>query len=112
MSQTETLRQGRSTVQTQAASDGMRGVRIVYYAFDLLHLDGHDTAGLPLIERKALLQPLVAGIPGLQFNDHETGDGELTAGMPASLASRASFRRRSMRVMRPETGVCGASRNA
>jgi bifunctional non-homologous end joining protein LigD len=49
---------------TQAASDGERGVRIVYYAFDLLHLDGRDTAGLPLIERKALLQPLIAGIPG------------------------------------------------
>jgi ATP-dependent DNA ligase len=26
--------------QTQAASDGERGVRLVYYAFDLLHLDG------------------------------------------------------------------------
>ena len=62
---------------TQAASDGERGMRIVYYAFDCLHLDGRDTASLPLIERKALVQALVAGIPGLQFNDHETGDGEL-----------------------------------
>ena len=62
--------------QTQAASDGERGVRIVYYAFDLLHLDGRDTAGLPLIERKALLEPLIAGTRGLQFNGHETGDGE------------------------------------
>jgi DNA ligase D-like protein (predicted ligase) len=63
--------------QTQAASDGERGVRLVYYAFDLLHLDGRDTASLPLNERKALLKPLIAGVPGLQFNDHETGDGEL-----------------------------------
>jgi ATP-dependent DNA ligase len=63
--------------QTQAASDGSHGVRLVYYVFDLLHLDGRDTASLPLIERKALLKSLVAGIPGLQFNDHETGDGEL-----------------------------------
>jgi DNA ligase D-like protein (predicted ligase) len=62
--------------QTQAASDGERGVRLVYYAFDLLHLDGRDTASLPLIERKALLEPLIAGMPGLQFNAHETGDGE------------------------------------
>jgi ATP-dependent DNA ligase len=62
--------------QTQAASDGERGVRLVYYAFDLLHLDGRDTASLPLIERKALLEPLIAGMPGLQFNGHETGDGE------------------------------------
>ena len=49
--------------QTQAASDGERGVRLVYYAFDLVHLDGRDTAGLPLIERKALLEPLVANVP-------------------------------------------------
>ena len=62
--------------QTQAASDGERGVRLVYYAFDLLHLDGRDTASLPLIERKALLEPLIIGTPGLQFNGHETGEGE------------------------------------
>ncbi len=43
--------------QTQAASDGSHGVLLVYYAFDLLHLDGRDTASLPLIERKALLNP-------------------------------------------------------
>jgi ATP-dependent DNA ligase len=36
-----------------------------------------DTAGLPLIERKALSEPLIAGVPGVQFNGHETGDGEL-----------------------------------
>ena len=63
--------------QTQAASDGERGVRLVYHVFDLLHVDGRDTASLPLVERKALLKPLIAGLPGLQFNDHETGDGEV-----------------------------------
>jgi DNA ligase D-like protein (predicted ligase) len=62
--------------QIQAANDGER-VRLVYYAFDLLHLDGRDTASLPLIERKALLEPLIAGLPGIQFNGHEVGDGEI-----------------------------------
>jgi bifunctional non-homologous end joining protein LigD len=57
--------------QTQAATDGSRGVRLAYFALDLLHLDGHDTTSLPLIERKALLEPLVTSIPSLQFNDHE-----------------------------------------
>ena len=61
--------------QTQAATDSSRGMRLVYYVFDLLHLDGRDTASLPLVERKALLKPLIADVPGLQFNDHETGDG-------------------------------------
>jgi ATP-dependent DNA ligase len=32
---------------------------------------------LPLIERKALLEPLITGAPGLQFNAHDTGDGEV-----------------------------------
>jgi ATP-dependent DNA ligase len=62
---------------TQAATDGERGVLLVYYAFDLLHLDDRDVSGLQLIERKALLEPLLASKPGLQFNGHETGDGEL-----------------------------------
>jgi ATP-dependent DNA ligase len=29
------------------------------------------------VERKALLEPLVSNKPGLQFNTHDTGDGEL-----------------------------------
>ena len=66
-----------SFAQTQAATDGERGARLVYYAFDLLHLDGRDISGLPLVERKALLELLVANKPGLQFNGHEAGDGEL-----------------------------------
>jgi ATP-dependent DNA ligase len=39
---------------TQAATDGERNVQLVYYAFDLLHLDGWDISGLQLNERKAL----------------------------------------------------------
>ena len=66
-----------SFAHTQAATDNASGAHLVYFAFDLLHLDGRDTARLPLLERKALLEPLVAELPGLQFNGHETGDGEL-----------------------------------
>jgi DNA ligase D-like protein (predicted ligase) len=66
-----------SFAQTQAATDGERGVHLVYYAFDLLHIGGWDVSGLSLVERKALLQPLVINKPGLQFNGHDTGDGEL-----------------------------------
>ena len=36
--------------QTQAASDGERGVHVVYYAFDILHLDRWDVSSLALIE--------------------------------------------------------------
>src|ERR1700748_597206 len=64
-----------SFAQTQAASDGDRGVPLVYYAFDLLHLNGWDISDLPLVERKKLLEPLLKDKPGLQYNGHETGDG-------------------------------------
>ncbi len=61
--------------QTQAATDGERGARLVYYAFDLLHLNGWDISGLQLTERKGLLEPLLANKRGLQFNGQGTGDG-------------------------------------
>jgi bifunctional non-homologous end joining protein LigD len=35
--------------------------RFVYYAFDLLHLDGFDTRPAPLLERKRVLQSLLSG---------------------------------------------------
>jgi bifunctional non-homologous end joining protein LigD len=66
-----------SFAHTQAATDGERGVHTVFYAFDLLHVGGWDVSSLQLIERRALLEPLVANKPGLQFNGHEAGDGEL-----------------------------------
>jgi bifunctional non-homologous end joining protein LigD len=33
---------------TQAATDGERNVQLVYYAFDVLHLDGWGVSGLQL----------------------------------------------------------------
>jgi bifunctional non-homologous end joining protein LigD len=42
-----------------------------------LHIGGWDVSSLSLIERKKLLEPMVANKPGLQFNGHEAGDGEL-----------------------------------
>src|SRR6476646_10832308 len=33
-----------SFANTQAATDGERGVQLIYYAFDLLHLDGWDVS--------------------------------------------------------------------
>jgi bifunctional non-homologous end joining protein LigD len=48
--------------------------RFVYYAFDLLHLDGHDTRPAPLIERKRVLQSLLAkagkSAPRVLFSEH------------------------------------------
>jgi bifunctional non-homologous end joining protein LigD len=50
--------------------------QLVYYAFDLLFLDGRDLRGEPLVERKKLLAALVeeAGDPQLQYSEHFPGD--------------------------------------
>ncbi len=44
----------------QAAFQEGRAKYLTYYAFDLLHLDGHNLRGLPLLERKQLLADLLA----------------------------------------------------
>lgn len=51
--------------------------RLVYYAFDLLHLDGEDMRKRPLIERRAMLRDLVGADPGspIQFSEHVIGNG-------------------------------------
>jgi bifunctional non-homologous end joining protein LigD len=52
--------------------------RLVYLAFDLLYLDGHDLRGAPLMERKRALQNLLANRPPkIVYVEHfETHDGE------------------------------------
>ena len=35
------------------------------------------STGLSSRTRKALLESLIAGLPGCQYNEHEAGDGEL-----------------------------------
>jgi bifunctional non-homologous end joining protein LigD len=50
--------------------------RMVFYVFDLLHLDGFDTRAAPLIERKRVLQSFLteASVPGVIYNeDFEDG---------------------------------------
>jgi hypothetical protein len=100
-----------SFAHTQAATDGERDVQLVYYAFDLLHLDGRDVSGLPLTERESLLEPLIADTLGVQFNGHETGDGELILKHAGSSVLRVWSPRRSMRLTRQEIADCGAKRN-
>jgi bifunctional non-homologous end joining protein LigD len=53
--------------------------RIVYFAFDLLHLNGMDTTSLGLDKRKELLQTVLRPLPpaGLvRFSKHMAGDGK------------------------------------
>jgi ATP-dependent DNA ligase len=101
-----------SFAEMQAATDGARGVRLVFYAFDLLHLDGRDTARVPLTERKALLQPIVTDIRGLQFNGHATGDGELIRSHACKLGFEGIVSKAADRPMHPAIAASGAKPNA
>ncbi len=51
--------------------------RIVLFAFDLLHFNGQDLRGCPLLERLAVLRKLIKPDPRspIQFSDHLEGDG-------------------------------------
>jgi bifunctional non-homologous end joining protein LigD len=49
---------------------------LVFFAFDLLYLNGENTAQLPLLERKQRMQRLFRKeVPGLRYSEHVVGDG-------------------------------------
>lgn len=62
----------------EALSEGA-GSRLLFFAFDIVHLDGWDLTRAPLEARKALLAKLLAGQGGaaaIHYSDHVVGDGE------------------------------------
>lgn len=50
---------------------------LVYYVFDLLHLQGHDLTNLPLLKRKELLKEILPSTPKIKFSDHVSKEGVL-----------------------------------
>jgi bifunctional non-homologous end joining protein LigD len=60
----------------QAATDTGRSGDLVFFLFDLMHLDGIDTRPLPLLDRKARFAELLKGAGrGLVYHEHLVGDG-------------------------------------
>jgi ATP-dependent DNA ligase len=48
----------------------------VYFAFDLLYLDGEELIGLSLIDRKTRLEGFLVGAPdAIRYSDHQIGEG-------------------------------------
>src|SRR6185312_7441252 len=61
----------------QAATDHKESARLIYFAFDLLFIDGENLAPLPLLERKARLKALLRSAPkNIYFVDHVIGNGQ------------------------------------
>lgn len=50
---------------------------LLYYVFDLLHLEGHDLTPLPLERRKELLRRVLPVLPGIRYSDHVRAEGIL-----------------------------------
>jgi bifunctional non-homologous end joining protein LigD len=60
----------------QLASDAGNAAGLVFFLFDLLHLDGEDLGVRPLIESKAPLSGLLAPArTPLQYSDHQIDHG-------------------------------------
>ncbi|MEO9133225.1 MAG: DNA ligase D, partial [Sphingomonas sp.] len=70
------FKDGRPDFSTLKAAISNHG-DMTLFAFDMLERDGEDLTGLPNIERKELLRPLIDGKDArLQFAEHITGAGE------------------------------------
>jgi len=61
----------RSILDARAA-----GIRVHYYLFDILHLNGYDTTALPLIERKKLLKRALRFEGLIRYTTHRWKEGE------------------------------------
>ncbi|MGF6175283.1 DNA ligase D [Ensifer sp. 4252] len=91
----------------QAALAQGAGSKLVFYAFDLLHLDGWNLLNVPLEKRKALLAQLLKGQvsshAAIQLSDHVVGDGRALyaqaseMGLEGIVSKRASAPYRSGR---------------
>jgi DNA ligase D len=91
----------------RALSDSEDG-KLVFYAFDLVHLDGYSLVEVPLLNRKDRLAQLLAGRTPrapIQFSDHVAGSGQdlyeraSDLGLEGIVSKRASAPYRSGRSL-------------
>src|SRR5690606_18426483 len=52
------------------------GAYLVYYAFDILEMDGHKLDEQPLLKRKELLKELIPEDSIIKYSDHLAKEGE------------------------------------
>jgi ATP-dependent DNA ligase len=98
----------------QLASDAGNAAGLVFFLFDLLHLDGEDLSARPLIDRKERLAGLLPSTTGspLHYSDHQIGLGPAFTKKPAPWVSKESSRNAPMPPTHPAIAACGARSNA
>jgi len=69
--------QGEAAFSRMQAAGEDASITLEFYLFDLLNLEGDDTTGLPLTERKRRLKKLLLRAPtGIRFSDHIELEGD------------------------------------
>jgi bifunctional non-homologous end joining protein LigD len=74
---------------------------LVYYAFDLPHLDGHDLTGLPLDQRQELLRRVLPQGPHLKLSEAIAGQGLALFKQASALGLEGLIAKRSSSLYRP-----------
>jgi ATP-dependent DNA ligase len=93
----------------QLASDSGNAAALVFFLFDLLHLDGEDLRPRPLIERKERLATLLANAAqSLHYNGHVIGQGPAFYEKACAMNVEGIVSKRIERPMRPAIAACGA----
>src|SRR5690606_15662932 len=89
----------------QADLSAGRSDRFVFYAFDLLHLDGYDLQKVTLLERKRLLEQLLAEVNGLvRYSSHFAESGALVLRHACRLSLEGVVSKRADAPYRPGRG--------
>jgi bifunctional non-homologous end joining protein LigD len=65
-------------------------IKVYYYVFDVLEIDGHDTRGVPLLDRKGLLYPSGRSRDWLKFKC-ESGQEFVIGGFTDPQGARSGF---------------------
>jgi len=79
--------QKRAMLGRQRDIEGaMREHPVTYYVFDLLACDGYDLRGLPLYERKSLLEQMLPAIGPVRYTEHIVEQGEALYAQVEALA--------------------------
>lgn len=60
---------------SRRAASRKSGIRVYYYLFDCLYVDGHDITGCPLRSRKKILKATVAWKDPLRWTQHRNTNG-------------------------------------
>jgi bifunctional non-homologous end joining protein LigD len=99
------LPDGRTSFQALQNALGAGRRTLLYFVFDLLHLDGEDLASCPLLERKAALARLLGdGAGAIRYAPHVEGSGAAVFREACRLGLEGIVSKRGDRAYRPGRG--------